>query len=456
MLYGGAVGGGKTDALIAAASRWAPHPKHRSLILRRERDDLQEIIDRARELYGSVCPQVKWVETRSRFEFPTGSFIRIESAQHEKDIESFKSDEYNFVAFDELTTFTKYMYVYMLSRNRSKTHELPLHIRAGTNPDGVGHEFVFKRFIENREPYQVYRYRSQIQTPSGAMQTLETTRQFIPSTVFDNPDLPDRDQYIAGLQSMGRQLSEALLLGRWDYFRGQMFPYGKQAGLVQVEPGIKSPDHYVVRCMDYGWNDPTVIYWLIVYPRLEPGRVVVEVADELWVTETSIPSIVHLAKKREERLLSRGMQPVNISVADPSIKKTETTSHRSVLDLFIQHELWFTRAINDRQAGWAQLRLLLEAGNIRYWKGAAPHLVDTLPKLVRDPGKADDIRSRQNDHPADTLRYGVMAIYEHGELQIAPAAPERRDGRDPVYDKLVAELRKGRGNATFPGLGSGW
>ena len=443
VLYGGAVSGGKSDAIVTDQLAYTPHPLHRGIILRRERPDLQEVIDRARLLYSMVCPAIRWVETRSRFEFPTGSFILMGSAERTKDIEAYKSFEFNKVSFDELTTFERYQYLYMLSRNRGKSTALPLQVRSGTNPDGPGHGWVSKRLVEGREPYVIYRTVQPLEDGSG--REIELTQQFIPATVFDNPDVPNRDEYIAGLYAMGKQLAEALLYGRWDYFRGQMFPYGPEGGLVNVPPGIKDANVHVVRCLDYGWTDPTVVYWLAVYPNLSNSdRPYIEVVKEVAARETNIVGLAHYINTAQEDLLRQGLPRPVRSVIDPSTKGTKADG-RSTLDLFQEQGIWFDPANNDRVAGWGRLRQLLETGRIGVWEGEAPYLRATLGKLVREPGKADDLKAKQDDHPADTLRYGVMAIFDgegFKERQVVETDPPWV--RDQVFDQVMSRARLSR------------
>lgn len=435
VLYGGAVSGGKTDAIIMDALRMVAHPRHRGIIFRRERPDLQEIIDRQRVIYELVCPNALWVESRSRWEWPSGAYTFVGAAQRPTDIEAYKSFEYDRVYFDELTTFDRYQYVYMLSRNRSKHADLPLAVRSGTNPDGPGHGWVFSRFVKERAPYAIYRTQSILHGMGGDTTTVELTQQFIPATIFDNPMVAGREEYIAGLMAMGKQLAEALLYGKWDYFQGQMFPYGKLGGLVEVDPEIKREGGYVVRTLDYGWTDPTVVYWIMVYPSRDGDAPDIEIVDELAVTEMNVPEIARLIRLREQQLELQGVTAPAFSEIDPSTKATHNTG-RSTLSLFEEAGLWFTPANNDRQAGWGRLRLLLEQGRIGVWRGRAPYLLHTLPKLVRDAKKADDIAPKQDDHAADSLRYGVMSIRDGAFVSSEPAVQRDAPGtRDTRFDE---------------------
>src|SRR6266496_4258214 len=121
VLYGGAVYGGKSEALTILPLRFVEHPKHRAIILRRTRPQLQETIDRTIQLYSTIVPGGTWRESESRWVFPSGAIIQMGHAEHEKDIFQFKTFEYNLICFDELTTFSEPMYAFMMLRNRTKS-----------------------------------------------------------------------------------------------------------------------------------------------------------------------------------------------------------------------------------------------------------------------------------------------------------------------------------------------
>ncbi len=446
VLYGGAVSGGKTDALIAAPLRWIGHPKHRAIILRRERKRCQELIDRSRSLYEKLVPDVQWHETELRFKFPSGAFIHFGYAEHENDIMAFKSDEFNLVLFDELCEFTKRQYEFMAyERNRSKSADLPALTRAATNPDGDGMPWVYAKFIEKREPYKVYT--NHLVTEGG--QSLSLTQQFIPSTVFDNPHVPNRDQYIARLMQLDPETRDAVLYGRWDRFKGQFFPKAPR----EVPKGIKGGDWYVIRAMDYGWSDETCMYWLIVYPK--DGTI--EIAYELYASHLTTDSIVAMVA-RIEKELGFGPEKLRQSVMGNDAFTPGPDRQNSIADLLSQKGLWFIRANDDRVSGWAQLNNLIARDQLRCWQGAAPNLLRTLTKLPRDPLKPSDIkkRARLEDHPADAIRYGVMA-FSDVRIIVPPPVPQIEEHRDLMFDKLVASLQDPRGKGAFiPELGRGF
>lgn len=431
ILYGGAAGGGKTASLLAGSLRWITNPNYRGIILRRTRPDLQHLIDESKKLIGEAVPGATYIEARNRWEFPSGAILQMGHAEHEKDIEDYLSFEYSYIAFDELTTFTERMYRFMLSRNRTSDPGLPLFIRSATNPTGEGMEWVYRRFVAGREPYIVYDEEVTIPDGEGGEKVVPMTRQYIPATVFDNPMLANRDEYIAGLKAMGGDLAEAQLYGLWSRFTGQMFPFD----VPETEPRIKHPDHYVIRALDYGWTAPTVVYYLIVYttPDVEYP---LEVACELAGARVTVASWAHLMRETEQRL---SVTP-RMSVIDPSVKN-KRSAQLSILEQFQRENVWFTEADNDRVSGWARLRTILERGQLAVWRGKAPHLIRTLPLLTRDKTKSEDVSRSNEDHYADALRYGVMAW--PGYRAEPPAERPKIDrNRDQVYDRVIRTLNQ--------------
>lgn len=441
ILYGGAAAGGKTDAIIALPLLRCENPRHRSIILRRTRRQLQEVIDRSKELYTAIAPAAQWKEVESRWYWPSGAFTQMGFAEHEDDIMAFKTFEYDMVLFDELTSFTEKMYKFMFSRNRSKSIDLPPLMRAGSNPDDIGAQWVHARFVENREPYRVYD--RVIELPTG--ESITTTVQFIPAKVWDNPKLPHRDAYIAGIMEMDEADAAAYLYGTWNQAAGSMFKLLPG----EVAPQVRDGDYYVVRCMDYGFTDSTAVYWLVVYPD---GTI--EVAGEVYISQVTIDGIATLIKEKEKSL---GLRAPVIAVGGRDMFAAgfqQAVGAQSIATMLSNHGVHFQVANVDRLAGWARLSALLRRKQLRVWSGQAPNLLRTLPYLKRDPLRPNDIKGRQEDHAADALRYGIMAIYDLPDLSDeAPATPlATNPRRDTNFDKIMSGLTKKGFRDKFPGI----
>ena len=151
-LYGGAAGGGKSDYLVAEALRQVQIPQYRAIIFRKTYPELEDIISRSHELYGSAFPRAKYNESKHAWRFPSGAMIYFGQMQHTKDKLKYQGRHFDFVGFDELTHFAEEEYMYLFSRVRSSAPGLRTYIRSTANPGGPGHPWVKARFVSIEKP----------------------------------------------------------------------------------------------------------------------------------------------------------------------------------------------------------------------------------------------------------------------------------------------------------------
>lgn len=444
-MYGGAAGGGKTDALIALALRWVDHPKHRCLMLRRTRPQLQEVVDRTMQLYPEIVPGAEWREKESRWRFPSGAIIQMGYAEHEQDIMNFKTAEYNLICFDELTSFTERQYLFMFTRNRTKSADLPPLIRSATNPGDIGHEWVYRRFIDKKLPYKVY-------TDTTAVNGKDYVigRQFIPSRVWDNPAMPNREEYIAGIMQMAPEDVAAYLHGEWSRLAGAMF----QPILVTEGAQLQNKQFQLIRCLDFGISDPTCVIWLAHYPSTG----VTDIVSELYLKDPSLDDVANQIKLREVQM---GLGRPVYSVASPEMFNRQATSGQSIATMLSTLGVYIEKGNIDRMAGWARLRTLQQRNALRIWPSegvwGAPNTARTIPMLQRNTGMGkdpNDLRPRQEDHAADALRYGIMVIFERPETTIRAEEEVDNPNKDNVFDKVMKGLREQNKRVSYPDLGA--
>lgn len=193
-LYGGAAGGGKSDALLMAALQYVDTPGYAALILRRSYADLalpDAIMSRAHEWIRPF--NVRWKEDTKTFYFPSGASLSFGYLQTENDKYRYQSSAFQFVGFDELTQFEETQYRYLFSRlRRLENTAVPLRMRSASNPGGIGHAWVYERFVANQ---------------GGG-------RIFVPAKLDENPYL-DRAEYERSLQELDDTLRKQLLEGMW-------------------------------------------------------------------------------------------------------------------------------------------------------------------------------------------------------------------------------------------------
>jgi predicted phage terminase large subunit-like protein len=194
-LYGGAAGGGKSDAMLMAALQYVDVPGYAALLLRRTFPDLNQpggLIPLSHEWLGGT--DAKWNDQQHRWTFPSGATITFGYLQHENDKLRYQGAAYQFVGYDELTQFTQTQYRYLFSRLRKlEGSPVPLRMRGASNPGGPGHEWVKDRFVTGRS----------------------SNRVFIPARLSDNPSL-DYDAYVGSLEELDHHTRRQLLEGDWD------------------------------------------------------------------------------------------------------------------------------------------------------------------------------------------------------------------------------------------------
>jgi len=202
--YGGAAGGGKSDALLMGALQYVDLPGYAAIIFRRTYADLSlpgALMERSNEWL--LKTDAKWSDKDKTWHFPSGSTLTFGYLEHDLDRYRYQSAEFNYIAFDEVTQFTENQYRYLFSRlRRMRDDPWPNRMRAAANPGGVGHEWVRDRFVINGR---------------------ENNRVFIPAWLRDNPYL-DQDDYAKSLAELDPVTRRQLQDGDWGAaLKGDMF-----------------------------------------------------------------------------------------------------------------------------------------------------------------------------------------------------------------------------------------
>ena len=117
-LYGGAAGGGKSDALVIEALRQVDVPHYRGLIVRKTYPQLSELIDKTMQYYRLAFPKARYNASSHVWTFPSGAKIYFGSMFRTQDKYNYQGKAFDFIGVDELTHFTWEEYSYLMSRNR--------------------------------------------------------------------------------------------------------------------------------------------------------------------------------------------------------------------------------------------------------------------------------------------------------------------------------------------------
>lgn len=272
-LYGGAAGGGKSEALVMEAVRQVHIPHYRALLLRKTYPELSELIGKSLNYYPRAFPGAKFNGSAHRWTFPGGATVEFGAMHRTADRLKYQGRTWDFIAFDELTHFTWEEYSYLFSRNRPVGPGTRVYIRATANPGGVGHGWVKERFITAAPPGQRVVAELGVRQPDGTVKTVTRDRVFIPASVYDNKVLLANDpNYIANLSLLPEAERRALLYGDWDSFSGQVFTewrddpahYHDRRGSHVIEPFPVPPDWVIYRGFDWGYSRPFSVGWWAV------------------------------------------------------------------------------------------------------------------------------------------------------------------------------------------------
>jgi hypothetical protein len=413
VLYGGAAGGGKTDALVYGALRQIAHPSYRALILRRTFPELLDVRDRMQALYPLIG--ATWSGTDSRWIFPSGAPLMLAHGASMAEIGPFLGPEYSAVLWDELSLVpSEAVWQMLLSRIRSTDPTVPLRARASANPVGPGKEWLRERFV----------------VPCGAtgertFKDPETgrTRAYVPGTSKDNRFLPA--SYWQGLKDLPESIRVALQEGRWDSPLGMFYPELAE----DVERLFVSPQQM-----------PALLDWYEYWGAYDWGYVhnagysqFVRIKSTVYCLDTLA---MHKYQDEEQAAAIKG-------VSDPRCLRTVYAGHdafakrmahsaaaETVADIFGRYSISLEKANIDREAGAKVLR--------RLFANPRP-----------GPQPKDAITFRWVDTPGNRRQQRELAALTPDENR--PNVPAKRDANEKGFggDDLADVLRYGLSTPTF-------
>lgn len=417
VLYGGAAGGGKSEALLfEALAQCLEVPGNRALLLRTTYPQLERsLIRRSVERFPRTLGEYN--SSKHRWTFANGSTLEFGFLENDTNVAIYQSAEYGFIGFDELTHFSEYQYLYMLSRLRTTNPAVWPRVRAATNPGSRGHGWVKARFIDPATPETVW-------TPPDS----QMTRCFIPATVWDNPHLVDADPgYVARLQGLPEDDRRALLDGDWDIFAGQVFREFRR-DIHVLEPFEIPRDWQIRPGFDHGTRNPTAAVWL----ARDPASGWWFVVDEHYEAEQ--PPSYHA-----EQIRRRGTA---VLYADPSTQNRNGPHGERVADVYLQLGVTLLPASNDWDAGVSLIKELLhwqrdEAGALTaeprlYFFSTCRNVLRELTSLTWKramEGASPSERTEGDDHGLDSLRYALVGTRvkatkpQHGRPTRRPVDP---------------------------------
>jgi hypothetical protein len=280
VLYGGAAGGGKSDAMLidawCAEAEGYANPNHRAVIFRKQFVDLLQLIERGLALFPMLMPGIKYNQQTHTFTTPAGAKLQFAHCANDSERFNWRGFAWNWIGFEEITLWaTPLVFQYIKSRCRTTDRRLPRYIRATTNPDGPGQKWVMEHWgiqedggpalIERDEEFEELEDDGKVRTVMRRVR-----RRFIPAKLSDNPHLAGTG-YRETLNELPPEEREQLLEGKWtgNRIRGAYFfremQRARHEGRIRVIPHLTGVP--VNTFWDLGWNDVTAI-WFHQYAAL--------------------------------------------------------------------------------------------------------------------------------------------------------------------------------------------
>ena len=445
--FGGARGGGKSFAVrIKACILCLQYPGIKVMIIRKTYPELTENhINPMCELLRCYHPDKKeriatYNDSKKNIVFPNGSRILFRYCDNEKDAERFQGTEVDVLFVDEATHQSEEKFKKLSACVRG-VNDFPKRIYLTCNPGNEGHQWVKRLFIDKKY--------NDTENADDYM--------FIQSLVTDNKALMESNpDYIKQLEALPPKLRKAWLEGDWDIFEGMFFEefadrpdhYEDRQWTHVIKPFPIPSDWTIYRGLDWGYNKPSAVGWFavspdnVVYHFLELYTCSKTPNEGLKWTPPQLFAEIHRIEAEHPWLKGRKI----LGIADPAIWDAETGE--SIADTAAKHQVFFSKGDHQRIPGWMQChyRLAFDENGypMFYVFNTCKHFIRTIPLLLYDEHKVEDVDTDGEDHIADMWRYILMS---------RPIQPRAKATKDPYEDsplKTILDIPKDMVTARTP------
>ena len=402
--YGGARGGGKSWAVRTKSKLLAfRYPGIKILIVRKTYKELQN--NHIEQLTAELAGFAKYNRSDKMFRFPNGSTISFGYCANEGDLGQYQGAEYDVVFIDEAGQLQE-SWIRKINLCVRGTNGFPKRTYYTLNPGGPGHAYFKRVFVDrNFNPDE---------NPDDYF--------FIQAKVEDNKALMDtQPDYLRELENLPPTLRAAWKDGRWDVYEGQFFEdfrdvpehYKDRRWTHVIEP-FEIPDGWTIcRSYDFGYGKPfSCAWWAVDY-----DGTIYRIMELYGCTRTPNEGVKWTPDKQFEEIHKTEMQhpwlkgKTIIGVADPAI--WDASRGESVADTAARYGVFFTPGDNERIAGWMQCHYRLQFDEDGYPRmyvfNTCRAFIRTIPTLIYDEHRAEDLDTKMEDHVADEWRYFCMS-----------------------------------------------
>jgi hypothetical protein len=416
------LGEGGRGSAKSTTLRWDAHlrnliiPGHRALLLRRTFPQLRgshfaKVGTEGKQL-GCNRP---FNQSKFFLEYNNGSMLQFGHCESDAAINDYLSQEWDWIGFDELTTFTYDQFIRIGASARipewAAATGRKSYIRAATNPIGEGSSWVKRYFIDHSV------------TEEEAPDYKPSDWRDIKMNLVDNPHMP-QEEYKQKLKMLGSDvLRRAYIDGEW-LVEGQFFSEFRERDqdnkpwhVLPAPPKIDGRfvwevDYVqIIRIIYWGFSELEPLYcvWIAMLPN---GTAIA--FKELILHHHTPPMAAEKIKTASE-----GMK-VRMTYGDPMMWRER--EGLSISEQFARAGVSMIPANNERENGWVALHAWLmttveddqgkqprfQLLNLQQETGmGCPYAIRTLPALQTNPKNPRDLLQPTGveDHAADTLRY---------------------------------------------------
>jgi phage terminase large subunit len=435
LLYGGAKGGGKSYLVRARELyRRTKYPGTTGLILRKTFPEL--LSNHIRKFFQEYPPVINWYrQGEKKIYWPNGSVTEFSFLKSTDDVYTYQGREYDDISIDEITQHEEEVFKILRSSLRTNVKGLMPTMFLTGNPGGPGHGWVKRIFIDKQF------------TPEERPKDFK----FIQAFLQDNLALMDSDpEYIKRLQDLPEDKRRAYLEGDWTVFSGQVFSEWRTHLHVvpRFTPKTTIP---IYLSFDWGFNAPFACY----------AHVLIDLKTESGISFKRLYTFREWYGKERHpavwaEIIWEEMQkyhPIFVP-ADPSMFNRKQDGSKSIASEF--EDVWTDRnggwwanmekASNDRIKGWALMHrwLSLAPDGLPYWQvtEACPNLIRTLPMLVYDSNRVEDVDTTQEDHACFCKHTKVLT--SSGYKQIIDVCKKDKVWTPLGWSNVVGVYKTGR------------
>jgi hypothetical protein len=479
ILYHGTRGPGKTDSQLMRFRRLVGQGYGRfwrGVIFDREYKNLDDLVSKSQRWFPSIGDdKARFLSSKSdyRWVWPTGEELLFRVVKRSADYWAYHGQEFPFVGWNELTKYPKDdLFEALMSCNRSSFRpedypiidndtgeftllpEIPLQVFATTNPFGVGHNWVKKRFINKAPAGKILREEINVFNPrTGQREIVVKTQTHLFGSYKENKYLSP--EYIAELEKItDPNRRKAWLEGSWDIVSGGMFDDVWDTVHHIVRPFAIPSSWRIDRSFDWGSSKPFSVGWWA-----ESDGSDVQFADGTWRstvrgdlfriaewygwTGKANQGLTMLAADIAQGIIEREIglgiyERVKPGPADNSIWDTENGNSIAVDmakpvkangKVYVKGVQWIRsdKSPGSRKHGWEKVRKYLKGGLPKTAKlqngkeirvpredpgmfafDGCTMFKELFPILPRDEDDPDDVDTDAEDHIGDEVRYRVL------------------------------------------------